>query len=729
MAIAKVEPLTTARALRGPFDYRLPPAMADLEVGSVVRVPFGRRRALGVVVGLAESSELPPERLAEPIEALEAGVPAELVRLGLWVAAEYCSTPSRGLQLVLPPGTGAGGQRVRSRTELRAEITVAGEEALAGAGRLGSKQRAALEALGEGEMSAGELAAAVGSDRGILRRLEERGLISTRSSRLRRRPGGAELVVAAKPPQLLDEQERAVARIVAALDGEAETSPKLLLHGVTGSGKTEVYLAAVEAALARGRGAIVLVPEIGLAPQAVARFRARLGDRFAVLHSALSPGERYDEWRRLRSGEASVCVGPRSAVFAPVRDLGLIVIDEEHDSSYKQEGDPCYDARTVARRRAEECGATLVAGTATPRPEAWLELPRVELPNRVDGRSMPPVEVLDMREADPRSGPLHPATWEALGKVRNAGAKAIVMVNRRGVAPWLTCRSCGQHWGCPNCDVSLIVHRNAGRIVCHHCAHSEPLPGACSECGSTTLSQAGAGTEQMEGLLASQLDPMPVFRLDSDTARGRGAHARILAGFGEAESGVLIGTQMVAKGHDFPEVTLSAIVDADATLRFPDFRAGERTFAMVAQLAGRSGRGEAGGEVIVQTLAPQAASIAHAARHDSAAFLAEEIERRRLLRYPPFSHLVRVVLKSESEPRVDQAASKLAAALAETLPESTDLLGPAPMFRVRNKYRRRLLTKAQDREATVAAIRAAVERLATDRSLKDVAISVDVDPQ
>jgi primosomal protein N' (replication factor Y) len=727
--IAKVEPLTTARALRGPFDYRLPEAMADLEVGSVVRVPFGRRRALGVVVDLAETSELPPERLAEPLEALEAGVPAELVRLGLWVAGEYCSTPSRGLQLVLPPGTGAGGQRVRSRTELRAEITAAGEEALAGAGRLGAKQRAALEALGAGEMSAGEMAAAVGADRQVLRRLEERGLISTRSSRVRRRPGGAVLGAAATRPQLLEEQERAVAEIVAALDGAAGAPRKLLLHGVTGSGKTEVYLAAVEAALARGRGAIVLVPEIGLAPQAVARFRARLGDRIAILHSALSAGERYDEWRRLHSGEASVCVGPRSAVFAPVRDLGLIVIDEEHDSSYKQEGDPCYDARTVARRRAAESGAILVAGTATPRPESWLELPRVELPSRVDGRAMPPVEVLDMREADPRSGPLHAATWEALGKVREAGAKAILMVNRRGFAPWLTCRSCGRHWGCPNCDVSLIVHRHAGRLVCHHCAHSEPLPRACPDCDSTTLSRAGAGTEQIEALLAGQLDPMPVFRLDTDTASGRGAHARILAGFGEAESAVLVGTQMVAKGHDFPEVTLSAILDADATLRFPDFRAGERTFAMVAQLAGRSGRGEAGGEVIVQTLAPEAASIAHAARHDSAAFLAEEVERRRALRYPPFSHLVRVVLKSESEARLEQAASKLAAALAETLPHDTDLLGPAPMFRVRSKYRRRLLTKAQDREATVAAIGAAVERLAADRSLKDVAISVDVDPQ
>ncbi|HET6569957.1 MAG TPA: primosomal protein N' [Solirubrobacterales bacterium] len=658
MAIAKVEPLTTARALRGPFDYRLPAEMADVEVGRVVRVPFGRQRLLGVVVDLVESSELPPERLAEPLEALETGVPAELVRLGLWVAREYCSTPSRGLRLTLPPNPGV--RKRRARPPLRHEDV-----------------------------------------------------------------GGA----AAAAPRLVAEQQAAVDELVAALDGGSEAPRGLLLHGVTGSGKTEVYLAAVEAALERGLGAIVLVPEIGLTPQAVARFRARLGDRFAVLHSALTPAERYEEWRRLRSGEASVCVGPRSAVFAPVRELGLIVIDEEHDPSYKQEGDPCYDARTVARRRAADRGAVLVAGTATPRPESWLELPRVELPSRVDGRGMPPVELLDMRDADPRSGPLHPATWEALDDVRAAGAKAIVMANRRGFAPWLTCRSCGRHWGCPNCDVSLILHRRAGRVVCHHCAHSEPLPRACPDCDSTTLSRAGAGTEQIEALLAERLAPLPVFRLDSDTAGERGAHARILAEFDRAEGAVLVGTQMVAKGHDFPAVTLSAILDADATLRFPDFRAGERTFAMVAQLAGRSGRGAAGGEVIVQTLAPEAPSIAHAAVHDSAGFLAEEVERRRALRYPPFSHLVRVVLKAEAEARVDAAASTLAEALSESLPEDTDMLGPAPMFRVRNRYRRRLLTKASDREATVAAIRGAVERLAADRTLKDVAIGVDVDPQ
>jgi primosomal protein N' (replication factor Y) len=731
VAILRVEPLTTARALRGPFDYRRPEAMAELDVGSVVRVPFGPRRILGVVVEVAEGSELPPERLAEPLGALEAGATPELVRLGLWVAREYCSTPSRGLQLVLPPGTGtgSGARTVRSKTELRAALLPAGEAALEGGERLGSKQRAVLEALRSGEMSAGELATVVGSDRATLRRLEQRGLVATRSTTVRRIPGEPGLSAAATRPQLLPEQQEAVEALVAALDGEAGAPRKLLLHGVTGSGKTEVYLAAVEAALERGKGAIVLVPEIGLAPQAVARFRARLGDRFAVLHSALSAGERYDEWRRLRDGEAQVCVGPRSAVFAPVQDLGLIVIDEEHEASYKQEGDPTYDARAVARKRAADSGAVLVAGTATPRPESWLELPRLELPRRVDGRRMPPVHLVDMREADPRSGPIHAETWEALEGVRAAGAKAIVMINRRGFAPWLTCRSCGHHWDCPNCDVSLIVHRHSGRLICHHCAHAERQPQACPECGSTTLSRAGAGTERIEALLAERLDPMPVLRLDSDTAAERGAHARILARFDEAPSAVLVGTQMVAKGHDFPEVTLSAILDADATLRFPDFRAEERTFAMVAQLAGRSGRGAAGGEVIVQTLAPHASTIEHAARHDSAGFLEVELERRKVLHYPPYSHLARINFAAESEARLDEVAVGVAGELRRSLPDGSELLGPAPMFRVRNRHRRRILIKADDREGTVAAVRDAVEKRAGDRSLKDVAVGVDVDPQ
>ena len=467
---------------------------------------------------------------------------------------------------------------------------------------------------------------------------------------MRRAPAASRLRAAVEPPRLLPEQQAAVDALVAALDGEADAPREQLLHGVTGSGKTEVYLAAVEAALARGRGAIVLVPEIGLAPQAVARFRARLGDRFAVLHSALSDGERFDEWPRLRSGEASVCVGPRSAIFAPVHDLGLVVIDEEHDPSYKQEGDPTYDARAVARHRARERGAVLVAGTATPRPETWLELPRLELPRRVDGLRMPPVNIVDMREVDPRSGPLHADTWTALEEVRAAGRKAIVMVNRRGFAPWLTCRSCGHHWGCPNCDVSLIVHRESGRLVCHHCAHVEPAPRACPVCASTTLARAGAGTELIEDLLRERLAPMPVFRLDSDTTaaarRPRPDPGRIRRG-GERRPG------RHPDGRQGPRLPRG---DAErdprrrrdpALPRLPrrgaDLRDGRPAGrALRARRGGRRGDGadaRAAAPPRSSTPPPTTRPASSRASWSGAA----------MLRYPPYSHLLRVNLASESE--------------------------------------------------------------------------------
>jgi primosomal protein N' (replication factor Y) (superfamily II helicase) len=720
MAIAKVEPLTRARALRGPFDYRLPERMGEVGVGSVLVVPFGRRRVPGVVVGLAERSELPPDRLAEPVEALEAGVPAELVRLGLWAAREYCSTPARGLGLVLPPGTGVGGQRVRARREQRAAITDEGRGALGGGARLGPRQRAILEALASGRRA--------DADRAALRRLEARGLVALTEVEVGRRPASVRVGEQRDEVRLTAEQRAAADRIVGAMTSRS-LARELLLHGVTGSGKTEVYLAAAGAALDRGGTAIVLVPEIALTPQTVGRFRARFGDEVALLHSQLPAGERYDEWRRLRSGEARLCVGPRSAVFAPLADPALIVIDEEHDPSYKQEGDPRYDARHVARRRAAEAGAVLVAGSATPRPESWNGLERLELPRRVDGLRLPPVDVLDMRAAGARSGPLHPGTRAALGELRRAGGKAILLLNRRGWAPFLSCRACGHSWGCPRCDVSLVVHRRSGRLACHHCGHAEPVPQACPECGSVTLARHGAGTERLETVLGELVEPLPVFRLDSDSAARGGGHSEILARFQRAQAGVLLGTQMVAKGHDFADVTLSVVIDADASLRFPDFRAEERTFALIAQLAGRSGRGEAGGRVLVQTLAPDAASIEAAARHDAPAFLAAELERRRALRYPPFSTLVRVELSAAGADDADRAVGAVHAELAGALPGDAELLGPAPRLRLRGRHRRQLLVKAGDRAAAVAAVGEAVEAVAAARALRGTALSVDVDPQ
>lgn len=729
MSIARVEPLTTARALRGPFDYLIPDRLGEVRVGTVLEVPFGRRRITGVVVELAESSDLPPEKLAEPVRVLGGGTNPDLVRLGRWIASEYCSTPARGLGLVLPPGTGTGGERTRFRVEKLSSITEAGRAALEDGTRLGAKQRLALQQLLEGDLTGRQMSARAGVDAGTLKRLEERGLIERRQVNVRRRPEGAGVGAAAvDAPELTDGQAVAVDDLVSRLD-ERTSGEGVLLCGVTGSGKTEVYLAVVEEVLARGRTAIVLVPEIGLTPQAVGRFQARLGDRVAVLHSALTAGQRFDEWQRLKSGEATVCVGPRSAVFAPLENLGLIVIDEEHDPSYKQEGDPRYDARDVARRRALETGSLLILGTATPRPESWERLERIDLPARVDGQGMPPVELVDMREADPRQGPIHRKTWEALSDVRANGEKAIVMINRRGFAPWLTCRTCGHHWGCPNCDVSLIVHRESDQLICHHCNHAEQLPRSCTECAGTTLSQTGAGTQRIERLLAEELAPMPVFRLDADTSAGPGGHARILSAFDREESAILVGTQMVAKGHDFPEVTLAAILDADATLRFPDFRAEERTFSLVTQLAGRSGRSKAGGKVIVQTLAPGNPSISHAATHDSAGFLTGELGRRRELGYPPYSHLIRIQLAAESEPDVEGAADLVAGRLDKALPAGAEILGPAPMFRARNRYRRRMLIRSTARDESIEAVHGTIEDLLADRSLQKITLAIDVDPQ
>ena len=731
MAIAKVEPLLTARALRGPFDYRLPEHLGDVRVGSLLRIPFGRRRVVGVVVDVGESSDLPPDRLAEPLEALEAGATPALVRLGLWVAHEYCSTPARGLELVLPPGTGRTGRVTSPRLELTASLTPAGRDALRDGARLGRVQRAALEALAAAGVSGGELNGTELQDAGAgtpaLRRLEARGLVDLRRVERARRPTIVGVGARSLRPTLTADQSAALARIVKSMDGDG--CGQLVLHGVTGSGKTEVYLAATEAALERGRDAIVLVPEIALAPQTVSRFAARFGDRVALLHSRLSDGERRDEWERVRDGEARVCVGPRSAVFAPVREPGLIVVDEEHDSSYKQEGDPRYDAREVARRRADQAGAVLVCGSATPRPESWERMPRVDLPERADGVPLPPVEILDMRNGSGRHGPLHGRTAQALGEVRSGGGKAIVMLNRRGWSPHLSCRSCGRAWECPDCDVSLVVHKREGRLRCHHCGHAEPLPASCPDCGSMTLARHGTGTERVADLVAELAEPLPVFRLDSDSAAPAGAHLDILRRFDAADRGVLVGTQMVGKGHDFPDVVLSVVLDADSTLRFPDFRSEERTFALVAQLAGRSGRGPRGGRVLVQTLAPEAASIRHAAAHDAEGFLTAELERRRALGYPPFSHLVRLQLTAPDAQAVEAAARLAHRRVQGALPMAATLLGPAPRFRVRGRHRRQLLVKAPERDPAVDAVRGAVDDLAGSRDLRGVAISVDVDPQ
>jgi primosomal protein N' (replication factor Y) len=635
---ASVYPLVSARALAREFTYLVPD---DVERGAIVRMPFGRRRARGIVVSVGDG---PPEGVdAVPIDGVVGAVPPALVDLALWLADYYGSTPARALALVAPETP---------------------------------KRRKEQAPPAERQSLAGE----------------------------------------AEPPSLSEPQVAAVERIVAALDG---AGGNFLLYGATGSGKTEVYLQACAAALERGLGAIVLVPEIALAPQTVGRVRARFGDRVAILHSGLTDAERRDERERIAGGAARIVVGARSAVFAPVRGLGLIVVDEEHDQSYKQDSDPRYDARTVAAKRASLEGAVAVYGSATPRPESWAALERLELGGRVVG-SLPPVRVVDLRrEAGyPLSAPL----LAELRRVAENGGKAILLLNRRGVAPALHCRACGTTIRCPNCDVALVLH-GAGELRCHHCGHAEGAPAACPVCGSTDLARLGAGTQRLERELARDFPELELVRLDADTVTKPELLADALRRFAGADRAVLLGTQMVAKGHHFAGVELAAVVDADTALALPDFRAEERTFQLITQLAGRSGR-DAPGRVLVQTFQPDARPIAHAARHDVTRFLAEELERRRDLGYPPFRHLVQIQATGPALADVLRALEELRAGLT-----GVDVLGPAPLLRLRGRYRAQLVAKT-DRPRAVASQAARLLAAAAPAMRKaGLQAVVDVDPQ
>jgi primosomal protein N' (replication factor Y) (superfamily II helicase) len=636
--LASVYPLVTARAVAREFTYEVPD---EVEPGAVVEVKFGNAKRRGVVTQVDVAA---PEGIeTAPVERVVEELPAALVRLALWLADYYGSTPGRALALVAPVQRKPRGER---------------------------PQPAERDAL------AGE----------------------------------------PEPAELSASQTTALARIVEQLDiGE---SANFLLYGATGSGKTEVYLQACAAALARNRGAIVLVPEIALTPQALGRFRARFGDRIAVLHSALTEAERRDERARIARGEAPIVVGARSAVFAPVARLGVICVDEEHDASYKQESDPRYDARTVAAKRASLEGAVAVFGSATPRPESWGSLERLELGGRLSG-PLPPVRVVDLRrEAGyPLSAPL----LAELGAIAEGGGKAILLLNRRGVAPALHCRACGATLRCTNCDVALVLH--ADRFLrCHHCGYAEQEPETCPVCRSTELARLGAGTQRLERELEAKLPELERIRLDADAVERPGSLAAALKRFAEGDRVVLVGTQMVSKGHHFPGVALAAVVDADTGLGLPDFRAEERTFQLLTQLAGRSGR-DAPGRVLVQTFQPDSRAIEMAARHDVGRFLSAELERRRELGYPPFRHIVRIVVAGPEPAAPLQALTELKDGLAG------DLLGPAPLLRLRGRYRAQLVAKTEQPRRLASQASRLLSAAAPAMRRAGLTAVVDVDPQ
>jgi primosomal protein N' (replication factor Y) (superfamily II helicase) len=691
--------------------------LADRELapGTRVQVPFGTRHLVGWVTGPAAA---PPEARVRPVlEVLDRdpSADADLLRLARWIADYYVSSVGLVLRAALPnPLASPRRAPVRTRRVLRLtrELpTLTLRDQAFGQARRQRECYEFVEAAG-GAVPVASLADQ-GFSRAVLQGLVARRLAELLAEEVGRDPFAAIPASEGVVPELTAAQRAVLAPLVAAARSDGGT---FLLRGVTGSGKTRVYVELLDEVVRRqGRGAIVLVPEIALTPQTVDRFRARFGDQVAVLHSALSEGERYDAWRLLRAGERRIAVGARSAIFAPVRDLGAIVVDEEHESSYKQGEAPRYHAREVAIVRARMAGAVCLLGTATPSLESWANARRgkytlLELPERVEGRRLPAVHVVDLRrerEAQALRPVAAPGPLALSHRLRDGirsrldhGEQVILLLNRRGYANFVQCRACGHVWQCGRCNVSLTYHRTRRRLICHYCFHDEAPPDRCSECRSEELSFRGLGTEQVERIVTDTFPTARVARMDVDTTSARWAHHRILDRVGRREIDILLGTQMIAKGLDFPGVTLVGVINADVGLNLPDFRAGERTFQLLTQVAGRAGRGDRPGEVIIQTALPAHDAVRAAIEHDYVRFAEREIQQRGDPPYPPHARLANVVVSGDDELRVQEAAEAVAASAARALQRlgarDVQLIGPAPcaVDRIRGRWRWHFLLRS-----------------------------------
>ncbi|HUX33946.1 MAG TPA: primosomal protein N' [Gemmatimonadaceae bacterium] len=704
------------------FTYAVPDALVPRAgVGARVVVPVRGRRAIGVVVGIAQPKAgiVAKEILAAPDDAPV--LDASLLDLARWMSDYYVAPLGLVLRTMLPAALLAVDaprptQKERRVARLARDLpSLLEREATF---KRAPKQRAVyemLESLG-GRAPVEHLVAQLGASPSAIAALGKRGIVAFDQEVVVRDP----FLARPAPPAAAHQPTPAQQAAVHAL-GQAGGGESFVLHGVTGSGKTLVYLEFLRRVVdERGQTAIVLVPEIALTPQTVDRFRAVFGDRIAVLHSGLSDGERYDAWLALARGEKRIAVGARSAVFAPLANLGAIIVDEEHEATYKQSETPRYHAREVALVRSRRDGAVVVLGSATPSLESWHNAQRgrhhlLRLPDRVGGGVLPAVELVDMRRPDPMTHPkrLTPDEYalryvlsepleRKLGERLARGEQSILLLNRRGYASFVQCEACGDVAACPNCNVSLTYHRVPERLVCHYCQYAEPMRSACPRCGGLVLRGRGLGTQQVEQLLGEHYPSARIARMDMDTTSGKWAHANILDRVGRGEVDILLGTQMIAKGLDFPNVTLVGVVDADVGINMPDFRASERCFQLVSQVAGRAGRGHKRGEVIVQTRVPQHHALQCAAAHDYDGFVARELAARQSPPYPPFSRLANVIVSGWSEHATMELAQSagawLHALVARREPGAMSIIGPAPcpVDRVKKRWRWHLLLRAQD---------------------------------
>ena len=740
-------------ALRKEFDYSVPAELVgQIDVGSRVQVPFGARKILGVVTAVAEESAHANLKSILKVIGAQTLVTPKVLQLARWIGEYYCCAPETALKSVLPEAVRKEDAGWRERLFVRA-VPVVGAFP-----KLPKRQQEVWNLVEERrEILLSDLVGLAGTTAATVRKLEDRGLLAITSEVSERDPYAQEIILASQPLVLNPSQAVALEKIKHAMDARISPTPNsqlptstFLLHGVTGSGKTEVYLQAIAHALEQGKGAIVLVPEISLTPQTVERFKARfsagkLQTLVAVLHSHLSAGERHDEWHKIRQGRARIVIGARSAIFAPVEPLGLIIVDEEHESTYKQEESPRYHARDVAVMRGQMENAVVVLGSATPSLESFYNCKKgkftlLDLPERVDDQKMPHVRVVDMRQSvrDGKGPPIFsPQLKEAITQRLERREQTILFLNRRGYSTSLQCPKCGFVANCPNCSITLTYHRPEQKLSCHICGHNEKVPAVCPEpkCKNPAIRFAGTGTQKVEDILGKLFPHACIRRMDADVMKRKDDYRRVLGEFRHGKIDILIGTQMIAKGLHFPNVTLVGIIYADMALHQPDFRAGERTFQLLTQVAGRAGRGDVEGEVFVQAFTPFHPAIQYARRHDFVGFYEQELEFRGQLQYPPFSRVALLTLKGRNEEKVKFSAEHLKRelmkltlpALAESGFKDLNVSGPAPapLLRAENFYRYQIMlkTRAMSRlSQTLAKIVAAL--VLPD----DVTLAVDVDP-
>ena len=732
------------------FSYRLDPELANAVVpGSRVVVPFRNRKEIGICVGFAEPTGATRsyKAILEAPDA-EPAIDAPMLELCRWMAAYYVAPLGVVLRGALPgPLTGAAAP-TPSRKTRRVAVISNDLASLMHRDRIFARtrqQRALyelLESLG-GRAAVEHLVEQLGCSPSVLKGLVARNLVTIEEEIVQRDPFATRPVTGTSRHEPTVDQRRAIDALATAAPGEV-----FLLHGITGSGKTLVYIELLEQVVRqRGQTAIVLVPEIALTPQTVDRFRQVFGDAIAVLHSALSDGERYDAWLALRRGEKRIAVGARSAIFAPLANLGAIIVDEEHESSYKQAEAPRYHAREVAIVRARNEGATVVLGSATPSLESWTNASSgkyrlLSLPERVGGGRLPAIDVVNMRRKPARDSQAPPDPFslvvsdplaDALADRLLRGEQSILLLNRRGYASFVQCSQCGDVTTCPNCTISLTYHRTPERLICHYCLYKEEPSPRCRRCGGDTLRRRGLGTQQVERLLSERFPAARVARMDVDTTTAKWAHADILDRVGRGEVDILLGTQMIAKGLDFPNVTLVGVIDADVGINLPDFRSSERCFQLLSQVAGRAGRGPKGGRVLIQTRVPSHHAVVCAVAHDYARFVAEELDGRREPAYPPLTRLANVVFsglrENETQRLATSASERLRRAVARYGNE-IHVVGPAPcpIERVKTRWRWHLLLKSTNPALLTRACRFLVERLVVPKDRSQLRVALDRDP-